>query len=464
MVRKLIPKYLKSHSSSSEALYEASEFFRKITDHKSALRLLPKESALASQSRSSDKFTKLELQLARILNILGASNYALRVVERIRSENRAKSKVEIAEIYFCNFKFSELLNLLGADLPLPASEPWHQDWLLHFYLAIALSELKQTKEAIQRVEGIHALSASPLIRAIALSYKGKFLLAAGEPEKALLSLREAGKFFQHKEKTADDANFLIFLGECLLALAQYKEAESCLTEALKLTYKPSMRPEDWIEVILLLEKIPGFCLDEQRFSRRLRALFGADYPLLKWTSKSEQRSSNEIFSLSDIHFSKKKMHLDRASDTAWIDGKARLGLDLVDELICYLVYAGKYGLPQFRLYELLWPHEPFSFDQHQKRLERVVGRARAQGYTLSWEDLHVRLLSKNISATGHPDTVIRGRSFLVEHTRFTRREVEVYFSISSAGAKVLCRSWIEAGLVVLSRNSYDRITIPIFHS
>jgi tetratricopeptide (TPR) repeat protein len=456
-VDRLIPKYLKSHQSSAESLYEASEFYRKITDYKSAIRILPKERGAGPGISEAE--TKLELQLARLLNILGASNYALRMIERIRAENRAKSKVEMAEIYFCNYKFEELLELLGPDYPLPESEPWHQDWLLHFYLAIAFGELKRMDLAIARVEGIRALSSSPLIRAMTLSYQGKFLLMGGEPAKALPLLLESQRFFQDQDRTADHAILQGHLGECFLRLGKFFKAEKALERSSKIFCQPAVKPEEWIEIELLLDRIPGYRKSDQRLTPRLSAMYGSEYPPLKIADQDELESKNLIFSASKIETERKRYHIDRKSETSWVGQKAHLGLDLIDGLICNLIYAGEYGLPQFRIYELLWPNEPFSFSQHQKRLEDVVGRARARGYKISWKDLHLSLLSKDVSASDRPERVIRGYSFLVEHTAFTMREVESYYSISNTTARVLCRDWLKAKLVVSENRAQYRVLI-----
>ena len=451
-VNRLIPKYLKFHRSSSESLYEASEFYRKITDYRNALRLLPKmERTQASASKVSEADTKLELQLARLLNLLGASNYALRIVERIRAEGRAKSKIEMVEIYHCNYKYAEVVTLLGSDYPIPESEPWHQDWLLHIYLSQALAELKHTDLAIARMERMRGLSASPLIQAIALCFKGKFHMTAGEPDKALPSLLESQLFFEDNDQTADHAILQTLLGECFLELRKFQEAEKALKKALKILFRPGLKPEEWIEIPLLLERIPGHRKLNQRLAPRLRAAYGPDYSPLRIADREHLGKEDQIFSLSKIEAKRKKRHFDRTSDTAWSGQKARLGLDLVDDLICNLVYAGEYGIPQFRLYELLWPNEPFSFDQHQKRLEDVVGRARVKGYKVSWNDLHLRLMSTDVTATGRPERLIRGHSFLLKYPVFTRTDVQRYFSISSAGARALCRDWLQSGLVALEK-------------
>jgi tetratricopeptide (TPR) repeat protein len=415
--------------------------------------MLPKERASSTIKDISEAETKLDLQLARLLNFLGASNYALRMIDRIRTENRARSKVEIAEIYFCNFKFKELLELLGENLPLPKSEPWHQDWLLHFYLAIAFGELGRPDLAIARLEGIRALSASPLIQAMTYSYQGKFLLIGREPGKALVSLLKAQQFFRANDQTEDQANFHSFLGECYLKLGKFSDAQTELKKAFSVFHRSGVRPEEWIETVLLLEQIPKYRDETQKLAPRLQAMFGPDYPLLRAVRFNNSEKDSHIFSISKIELSRKSRHLDRASDTAWNKKKARLGLDLIDELISNLVYAGEYGLPQFRLYELLWPNEPFSFDQHQKRLERVVGRARAQGYKISWKDLHLRLLSKDVTVSSRPEKVVRGCSFLKEHSSFRRSDVQKYFAISQASAAVLCRDWLKAGLTRSSKNS-----------
>jgi tetratricopeptide (TPR) repeat protein len=451
----LIPKYLRSHKNSPESIYEASEFYRKITDHKNALRILPKERAKNNRSTLSDKEIKLELQLARLLNLFGASKYALRVVERIRNENRIESKIEMVEVYHCNYEYTKVTELLGADFPVPGKEPWHQDWLIYFYLSYALGETNQTELAIKIMEKIYSVSNSPLIQAMTLGFKGRYLMLAGEPKKALIVLLQAQKFYQENDQTADHAVLQTFLGECLLKLRKFSEATTELQKAFKIIFLPAIKPEEWIEIALLLETVP--VNTNHTLAPRLMALYGSKYPPLRLANPKNLESVNQIFSIAKIEITKRTKHIDRISDIFWDGKKARIGLDLVDELIYNLIYAGEYGLPQFRLYELLWPEEHFSFDQHQKRLEQLVTRARARGYKIVWKDLHLRLLSTHVTASGRPQKVIPGYSFLISRKLFTRSEVERYFSISNTGAKNLCRDWIANAHVIFEKPSLYRV-------
>ncbi len=447
-VRALIPKYLRRYKKSPDAIYEASEFYRKIWDYKSALRLLPKERTRTTSKKLSDEEIRLELQTARILNMLGASHYALRIVERIRAGNWAKSKVEMAEIYHCNCRPDKVLQVIGTDFALPEKEPWHQDWVLHFYYAYALNATKKMQQAIDHLDGIHALSSSPLIRAIALTYKGQFLVEGGFPEKALPLLQEAKRFFHNQGITSDDAILYKWLGICFFKLKKYNEAEAALRESFRILYQPSLKPEDWMELVLWLDRIPGLKKTEQMLAPRLWSMEGPESTPLTEVGISAEWGDEYIFSISKIEKSRGARHIDRASDMAWQGKSARLGLDLVDELIWNLVYAGEYGLPQYKLYELLWPKEAFSFDQQAKRLERLVQRARETGYEIAWESLHLRLLSKDVTVSGRPKQVVRGRPFLIAHPVFSRKDVEKYFSVSQATAISICREWIGSSLVV----------------
>jgi tetratricopeptide (TPR) repeat protein len=442
----LIPKYLKNSGSSPEAVYEASEFYRKISDYRAALRVLPVEPVNPAISpHSSEIHTKLELQLARILSILGATGYAIRMVERIRKEDRAKSKIEMVEIYHCNDRYAEVIDLLGEDFPIPDVEPWHQDWLLHFYYATSLNGLGQFDRAIERVEQIHALSAVPLIRAMTLCYKGKYLVSAGRAKEALPVLLESKKWFLETDPTSDHAVLQLNLGKCHLKLKNYEQAEIALKKAFAAFYQQGLKPEDWMEIVIFLDQIPGYRDPSEHLAPRLWAMEGPTFPPLWKLGFESCGDPNDIFSILKKETSRKLRHIERESDTAWVNEKARLGLDLVDELVSHLVYAGEFGLPQYRLYELLWPNEPFSFDQHKKRLENLVLRARAEGNQIAWKDLHLRLESADITVTGRPGNIIRGGSFLKKHPVFTRRDVEKFFAVSNTTAKVLCREWIEAG-------------------
>jgi hypothetical protein len=334
---------------------------------------------------------------------------------------------------------------------------------LHFYRADALSGVGDLSAALGVMEQILEISQSPLIRAIAVGAKGEYLTKAGDAKRALPFFEEAGKFFAKTDVTADHGILQKWLGVCFFLLGKQTDSKKALRRAFKILYRPGAKPEAWMEALLWLERASDRGASSASFVSRLHALSGGEHPLLrKMGIKAPLRGdqADPIFSVEKVGCDPGKKHLDRASDIFWRGKAPRLGLDRVDELICSLIYAGEFGLPQYRLYEVLWPDELFSFAQHQKRLEQLVIRARAQGYKIEWKGLHLKLLSPDVTASGYPREVIRGLSFLRENPSFIRRDVEKYFKLSRASAILLCREWVKSGVISASGAGY-RVVGPL---
>src|SRR5687768_13864468 len=93
--RKLIQGYLVQQNYSKSAQYVASEFYRRISDFNSALRVLRSEDEVKPRSSLDSNEVRNQIQLARILNLLGASSYAVRIVERAPASTRSRHYAQL---------------------------------------------------------------------------------------------------------------------------------------------------------------------------------------------------------------------------------------------------------------------------------------------------------------------------------------------------------------------------------
>jgi hypothetical protein len=116
-----------------------------------------------------------------------------------------------------------------------------------------------------------------------------------------------------------------------------------------------------------------------------------------------------------------------------------------------LIAAGVHGLPQYRCYDVLWPDEPFSFKEHQRRLEKVVQKLRGSRLAVDWEESHLRLKPTKpglaCTVAWRRPLVPRGAVFLASSKEFARADVQKYFRISSQAALLLIGEWFDGGWI-----------------
>ena len=104
-----------------------------------------------------------------------------------------------------------------------------QDWEMHFRIGHALYAMGERVEALRyfaRIRAVQPEAVLASVRLLAASFSGRCLLEEGQYSEALAVLRQAYAL------RADDALTLLSLGDVLVKLGQYAEAETHLRAAL----------------------------------------------------------------------------------------------------------------------------------------------------------------------------------------------------------------------------------------
>lgn len=446
-VRKWVPLYLAQSSHSDSARFQASEFYRRISDFSSALRVLHSEVKTSSWNELNENEVRLQLQLARILNLLGASQYAIRILSRCPGDLKNKVPYPTGGIYLSNYLYSEALPYFKSLESIKNSELSYLDRVRLVSLADCYSGLGNLALASELIESVLRLSPEPLLQGIANQAQTAYLITHGKTHAAAKHLEAAQKSFSPSDQTLDRGYLEKWIGAYLCLTGEHSRARKQLAHAWKILYRPGLKPETWLEVLfwqgcsefLKTRKFPkdwvrilAYPGSPQELSRRIQTY--ASPPLKFRFSKPGTRARTR--------------HYDQSSDTVSSAENTRLGFGLPDLLIVSLMVSDDAGIPQYRAYEALWPEETFSFQQLQKRMEQVTLRTRESGFKIQWRNLQLKLVrSRDRLRYDWSSQTFPGHSFLICRDQFTRTEVEKHFKISERSAAYLCARWNREGAI-----------------
>lgn len=456
--RTLIPTFLREKQHSPTACVRASEFYRRISEHTLALRVLRAEASPSGVDFDPDE-AEVQLQLARVLNLLGASGYALRILSRTSKEARKKFPQATGGILLSNYRYAEALQIYAPTDRIPAHQLTYQDSLKLISLADCLAGIGKSQEAALCIEKVLASAKDPSLRGIACQAAGAYLLLSRSIKKAEKMLALAVQHFPRDDRTLDRGFLYKWLGALLCSKGRYAEAQARLKEAWQILYRPGLKPESWLEVLYWF----GLCrfrLDKRFPHEWLRVLAfpGPSNRLHDWI-KEEWGRELEISGLLDPVRARSKpgkSHYDLASvvfrQHARSGVRHSLGLDRVDRFASFLILAGVGGMPQFRMYDALWPDEAFSLVQHQKRIEQVVLRGRAKELLIKSKNKHFWISPRaEVTCYWRYGTEKCGESFLNQRHQFTREEVQDFFGISRRSACSRCSEWVSKGWVAANK-------------
>ena len=195
--KKAISTYLKREKDQVSAKIQASEWLRRLGLFKNALKVLGElDFDMRSVSPESDK---LKVAAAHILNMLGANDFALTLIENV--ELRKTEDLGLAgKIYLNDFNFKKAENFFSRMVDSDHDPESYRSRLDKISLADALMGLNKFKEAFAIVKEIEGNSSEPLIKGICLQARGEYLAQVGEFEQAEDCLKLAQNYFPSRGK------------------------------------------------------------------------------------------------------------------------------------------------------------------------------------------------------------------------------------------------------------------------
>jgi len=451
----LITKYLKSEKYSPHARLQASEFYRRISEFSQGLELLHWQNESFHWQRLDDQEIRVRLQSIRLLNLLGASSFAIRMLDTIDHQTQQKYYEIIAPIYLSNNRDAEANRLYLFLESIPDRQLDYHHRLRLINLADSYFGLEKYDHAIKLVKRLFSISNEPAILAILNEALGSYYLRTGEISKAATYQNKAQTFFKPEEKTGDYGFLLKWVGARLIYEKKFLEAEDYLNRSFSILYQKGRKPEAWLEVLywrgfLAWKKNPKRLPDDWQILLRYPAVEDQYRKRIgKWLKLPSKINSNSSPSPKITIHHHEEMVIEGRKNT--------LGLTLPQKILSLLLAGGEWGVPFYRACDAIWGEDLYSFGLHYKRLDQGLGRLRKSGLVVEWKDMHLQLIPNGKSAqyglvVNLEETQPGGLFFNKQNgIRFKREDVENYFSLSRNRAAVLCKKWVDEGRVSIKK-------------
>lgn len=480
---RLIQSFLRAEKNTPEARLAASEYYRRLSDYGKALRVLKldvhpsgwKKTSEKTGDKASETETEIQLQAVRILNLLGASSYALQIIEKLPRASREKHGLRIAPVLMANYRYDEALTYLEPLLGTKDADLDYSGRLKLLSLSDCYCGLKRFDEARSVVERVLACTRERLLEAIARQAYGSYCILEGRIDDGGAALLKSEKLFDASDRTPDHGFLLKWLGAYYVRKGKLDTAADYLSRAWEILYRPGFKPEAWLDVLYWTGLVK---LREHKASAvpaewlRILSFPGPGNPLAERMKKEIELPGSIVLSRAAAPAKLGPVHLDLLSDVKTVERKGAavdatrarhaLGLSVSDRLHALLICSGPYGVPQFRAYEYLWPDAVLAFHQHQKRLEQAVSKLRSEKAEVSWKDFHL-MLAQGDRATCRwsARAPVPGLVFLEAAREFRRGDVERFFSISMRSANGILQQWGKSGLVAAEGKGPSRRYRPL---
>lgn len=421
-----------------DTLFRACDWYRRLGAHRIGFQLVSPQEPL-KKIESTDSFIgKRFLWAARFMNLLGASPFAISLIEQVRPVTAEDHRIA-GNIFLSNFDHSRALKHFR---DMVAKEPNPDTYLARLSLlglADCHANLAEAESAIKLADQIFCQSREPLLRGIALQAKGEYLVRMNAIPAALDSLQSAVGYFPAADQSVDSGFLYKWLGYVRVKLGKIQAGNEAFNYAEKILRKPEYRPETWLDLF--------------RLKHELGLLSEAESSRLYWYPglPSGFRRTLKPLDSGCFGIETAPLRIALSREEFMQQGKRFYGLPIEVRLIANLAITGKWGLPAIRALSLLWPGEVYSFRYLKGRLDQLLLRIR-NSYLIQARERH-GLISV-------PDSDLRKifcvsesalfPSFLDGHRFFRAAEVSHYYSIAKTQRSGLLKTWLSHGWVTRS--------------
>jgi hypothetical protein len=469
---KEIKQYNSKFKDSVEARIKSSSWLRRLGLFQDALKVLSSE--IINKIDLTTPRGEEQIILCSILNILGASRYALRILSRV-DESRVPDKYcnTIGGIFLSNYEYEKAHIWFERALYTHQNKGSNTYNLALISKADALSGLKKNSDAAEIVKKVIKDNQDPLISFIANTALGEYLIKNGQIEKAVEILYKQEDFIQKEDVSVDAALWYKWMGISLIQTGKIFEGINKLNKSLQILYSPTIKPEAWLEILYWLgysKKQENYIPDEW-FScilfpcvklplyENINSYLGRDSILFK----------NNKFKLTGYKqnlYEEFDWLLDDISDITEIYGKRKLGFSMSETLLVLLSKVGSYGISKYRLLETLWPDELFSYITLENRLDRLLNKTRSvyKNIEIVYKDSNLKLKNNknNPMIFFNPNYRFKGLKFFLQLKKdeFARTDLEKYFNIKKTYAGDLVNNWKKDGLIINKTRSTYQVLGP----
>ncbi len=458
IAQRKIFELLKKHKNDDDLILLSAEWFRRLNLAEKGIRILQNE---AARGRPKESFVRARsFKLSQLLNHIGASHNALRVLQSLAAETEAELQIQ-SEVYLTNGRYEDALATFQKLATLPHNTHTYQSRLAQITFADCLAGAGQYKGALQKVDEVYHSSSESLLRGIALQAKGEYLARMGEIQTAHRVLLEAKKYFSKDEETVDKALLNKWLGFTFAKTGREAKGRHHIALAEQVLGRPSLRIEAWLEILKLKAQL-GWLSDNEKISL-------ASYPGMSKRFEREvlrtldsKQTSREKSHHEWIGRRKSRILIFLNQGEYVIKGQRHFGLPLELKLLAYARMTSFWGLDLVRAKSLLWPDANFEFDLLHNRLFQLMSRLKQlYGVTLRVQRSRLyfpRTFNSQVSislAAGCP-------SILSDRPSFSRKEFCNFYHLAESRGRAILADWCEKNLIrkvgAARAIKYERVT------
>jgi tetratricopeptide (TPR) repeat protein len=436
----LLKRHRRAHP---DAVFVVCDGYRRLGLLEQAYHLVGLDEPLRRRVPTSEFEGRRVLWAARLLNLMGATEFALQLLEQVELVTFDDYR-HAGTIHLTQFDFSGGLKLFERMAKLDPDPGSYASRLARLGLADALSGLGEMDRAVEVARAVAASARGPeerLLRGIGLQAQGEYLARGGRVTRALPVLREAAGHFKPDDRSTDHAFLLKWLGFALAKSGKPEEGGPMLERAFGILNRNRFRPESWLDVIRLRAEC-GLASEEERKTM-------LSYPGLAPGFRAMLKGPGGEDAVSR---GKAGLRIDLARDEFWEGLRPRSGVPIDLRALAFVALAGDWGISTVRLKSLLWPDEAYSFLQLDNRLRQLFHRLRrSRGVAIASLDGLARISRKDAARLRIASGELVPPSFLERHASFSREDVERHYCLSRTQAMARVTEWSARGWVSRAR-------------
>ncbi len=418
-------KWLKIEGKSVQNKIKASNWLRRVGLTRDAFKMIAPKNWNFEKAKTDPELSKQFLWTARMMNLLGATRFALKIIRNSNLES-FEDYLVAGNIYLTDYDYESALKCFEfACKKANAKEKKLYSFRMGLVgLADCLAGLKRYSEAINQLNQIQVSKDEGLLQGILFQAKGEYLAQKGEFKKSFDILNKAQQFFPYEEQSADRAFLYKWLGYVEANLGNITKSKEYFYKALQILCSGEYRPESWLECLYLMHQMNLLPQDQliilfsyPDLPQQIRKRYSMPSSLSIWMPNSE--------------------YVLMPFRNEWIhNGKYHAGMSLSLLLLSHLIVVGDRGLPSQRVKPILWPDEFASFDQLTERLERLLARIKKEwAISTKTENGIIKIVEGDLSRFSVE--VLQWRapmSFYEKHNQFSAIEFGNYYGLQKSSA------------------------------
>jgi len=436
-----ISAWVIAHKRVESSSIQAANWLRRLGRYSEALRVLVTEKDIPVEGRR-------RLWIGYILNLMGASEWAIRMVENLKVSQPEDHLIK-AMVFADNNELMRALPHFEAYLSRPLAGV--------FKLAMAKLAAADTYAFLDRFAEAHALldqvavndksEMNSLLQGIVLQARGEYYAREKRFAEALGPLEEAESFFPMGENTIDRVILYKWRGYARWFQNRRDEALTDFEAARKMIMDLRLRPEVWVDLQRI--KYDLKLISEEEWARAYY-FPGLTEGYRKFVLSNHYAPPSPcIISLGGSK--KDTLVLDLSHEDSKVNGKLNHGLTKEEILLASLVVAYPQKVSWVRLKSVLWPDQLFNFMKLENRLFALMRRLESEFKIKAYlEDGMVSLGRSEkffIQVRVGPDLGPRFLHEIASEQTFKTCDLELFYDLSPSRAKELLLEWKKMGLI-----------------